>query len=641
MTEDDSFIQRLMRAFRTEARTVEPPALEALISDLENFDRGPSLADLIVEPEWATELPCDFGPFRLQSHVGSGGTGEVYEAIERESGQQFAIKLLRPSLIGRQAAEQRFERESKLIAKLNHPAIVKIHSTGVVEDTPYISMEFIDGVTMSQLTRGRRESDQQVDPAEACGWIVQAAEAMQHAHDEGVLHRDIKPANLMLDDEGNVRVLDLGLAKLVRQNPMGEAQLLVSVNTNISLDGQILGTPEFMAPEQVNRQDAVDQRADVFGLAATLHYLLTGRSMYVSDSKELFGRAIATVSEPSIRVDEVRDDISEALADLIDRALAKDPTQRPQTLAAFAREIRSCLQTGVARPNLGWWQRKRSGSRIRLAAIVSGVVMTLAVGFWLSGGLAGDRPADPATAVAARSSDSPMLISPSPKLAGKMAATPKARHTQNPPRLGSIKNNPTIALTKTRGLLQRPRRYPGMPDWQLQPVSTAVFTHTVRNLASADLDNQGQRLAYTANGIGYVRELTTGRYLQFVDSTSSEGLNSVIWRGSADEGNASRTSRAVSDQVVWCPRDPTKGEILVTMPTGERVRDISLKNLPSELHGPIQIAPVGDADQFIVFGERKEKGTQLIDLNLHEPTTDLVSRGTLMGTFHDLIHLHR
>ena len=180
MTEDDSFIQRLMRAFQTGDPVVGSPALEALISDLENFDRGAGLADLTVEPEWATELPFDFGPFRLQRHVGSGGTGEVYEALERESEKRFAIKLLRPSLIGRQAAEQRFERESKLIAKLNHPAIVKIHSTGVVEETPYIAMEFIDGVTMSQLTRQHCERDEHVEPAEACRWTVQAAEAMQH-----------------------------------------------------------------------------------------------------------------------------------------------------------------------------------------------------------------------------------------------------------------------------------------------------------------------------------------------------------------------------------------------------------------------------------------------------------------------------
>ena len=227
--------------------------------------------DLTVSPNDATTGQAeesDLGVIRdyqLLAKLGEGGMGAVYKALHTKLQKVVAIKVLPAGRMNDPQAVQRFEREMQAVGRLSHPNIVGAHDAGEHEGTNFLVMEHVAGIDLSELIRN-------VGPlpiADACELARQAAVGLQHAHEHDLVHRDIKPSNLMLAPDGQVKILDLGLARL----HMGNLPELTST-------GQMMGTLDYIAPEQTGDAHDVDIRADIFSLGATLYKLLTGVTPY-------------------------------------------------------------------------------------------------------------------------------------------------------------------------------------------------------------------------------------------------------------------------------------------------------------------------------------------------------------------------
>ncbi len=206
--------------------------------------------------------------------VGSGGMGTVWKARQPTLERFVALKLLPASITERDPAfAERFAREGQLLARLHHPNIVTVHDSGHAGDFFYLMMEHVDGVNLRQAMLAGRFTAQQ-----ALSIVPKICDALQYAHDEGVLHRDIKPENILLDARGRVKLVDFGIGKLMAQAeilPEGAAAVPPTADS-LTLGGSTLGTPQYMAPEQVERPSDVDHRADIYSLGVVFYELLTG-----------------------------------------------------------------------------------------------------------------------------------------------------------------------------------------------------------------------------------------------------------------------------------------------------------------------------------------------------------------------------
>jgi serine/threonine protein kinase len=194
--------------------------------------------------------------------IGSGGMGAVYKARQPKLDRWVALKLLSPSLATSPAFAERFHREARVLARLNHPGIVSVHDFGETGGFFFLLMEFVDGVNLRQAMEAGRFT-----PAQALALVPRICEALQFAHDEGILHRDIKPENILLDARGRVKIVDFGIAKF-----LGDKR----AEGTLTGSGLAVGTPHYMAPEQLEHPQEVDQRADIYSLGVVLYEMLTG-----------------------------------------------------------------------------------------------------------------------------------------------------------------------------------------------------------------------------------------------------------------------------------------------------------------------------------------------------------------------------
>ena len=263
--------------------------------------------------------------YKLLAKIGEGGMGTVYKAMHTELEKVVALKVLPSERMQDERAVARFKREIKAVGKLDHPNIVRATDAGHVDDTHFLVMEYVDGVDLSDLVR-------RVGPlrvADACGLVRQAAIGLQHAHEHDLVHRDIKPSNVMLTRGGQVKVLDLGLALLAEHHGTGETELTNS--------GQMMGTLDYMAPEQGSDSHVVDIRADIYSLGATLYKLLTGQAPFADpklDTPLKKMAALMTADVPDVR--DARPNLSEPVAALVHQMLDRDPDKRPATPAEVA-----------------------------------------------------------------------------------------------------------------------------------------------------------------------------------------------------------------------------------------------------------------------------------------------------------------
>jgi serine/threonine protein kinase len=208
------------------------------------------------------ELASKFPQLDILGLVGQGGMGAVYQARQRQLDRLVALKIL-PAEVGHDPEfAERFTREARALARLSHPNIVTVYDFGQTDCFCYFLMEFIDGATLRHLL-----AEGKLAPREALAIVPQVCEALQYAHDQGVVHRDIKPENILLDKAGHVKIADFGLARLVGTDP-GSRRL--------TQPREVMGTPHYMAPEQVEKPQFVDHRADIYSLGVVFYEMLTG-----------------------------------------------------------------------------------------------------------------------------------------------------------------------------------------------------------------------------------------------------------------------------------------------------------------------------------------------------------------------------
>lgn len=255
--------------------------------------------------------------------LGRGGMGAVYRAWHRRMERLVAIKVLPPSAARDRQLADRFRREVKAAARLSHPNIVAAYDAGEQHGILYLVMEFVEGQNLAAWIKMRGA----MAVAHAVEVVRQAADGLAYAHEQGVIHRDIKPSNLMIEsrDGGTIKVLDMGLARLGNDAPADSNAV-----TGITRSGMLIGTAEYMAPEQAINVKQVDQRADIYSLGATLYFLLVGRHMYSGNSFLEIVMAHQMLPVPSLRVH--RADIPPELEQLFHRLVAKRADDRPQSM---------------------------------------------------------------------------------------------------------------------------------------------------------------------------------------------------------------------------------------------------------------------------------------------------------------------
>ncbi|QEG32417.1 Serine/threonine-protein kinase PrkC [Gemmata obscuriglobus] len=253
------------------------------------------------------------GPYRILNQIGAGGMGTVFLAEHAALRRKVALKVLP----GRQALDpvnvERFYREARAAATLDHPNIVHAYDVACDKGTHFLVLEYIDGETLDRTLTARGR----LPVGEAVSYAVQAAAGLQHAHDKGVAHRDIKPANLLVGGDGIVKVLDLGLAEFFEES-----------GTKLARNSGLLATTDYAAPEQLRNCESADHRADIYNLGATLYHLLTGRPPFAGTTA---AKMIAHQLTPVVPPRELRDEIPEALSDVVEVMLAKEPGDRYPT----------------------------------------------------------------------------------------------------------------------------------------------------------------------------------------------------------------------------------------------------------------------------------------------------------------------
>jgi hypothetical protein len=284
--------------------------------------------------------------YRLLRRLGSGGMGVVYQAEHRLMERPVALKVIHRRWIADPAAVARFRREVRAAARLMHPNIVIAYDAEQAGDTHFLVMEFVAGTSLAALVAEQGP----LPVAEACDYVRQAALGLQHAFERGMVHRDIKPQNLMRTPEGLLKILDFGLANFVTESA-GAGEL-----TEV---GSVMGTPDYLAPEQARDAHAADIRADIYSLGCTLYHLLAGEAPFAG--KTGMQKIVAQLEQTARPLAELRPEVSPDLERTVSRLLAKDPAQRFATPAEVAQAL-APFAGGTALPSsaVGGGRRRKT-----------------------------------------------------------------------------------------------------------------------------------------------------------------------------------------------------------------------------------------------------------------------------------------
>jgi serine/threonine protein kinase len=299
--------------------------------------------------------------YRVLGTLGTGGMGVVYKAVHRLMDRVVALKVIDHRLTARPTFVERFRREVRAAARLAHPNIVTAYDADQAGDTHFLVMEYVAGTTLDQEVARRGP----LPVAEACALVRQAALGLQHAHERGMVHRDIKPHNLLLTPGGQVKILDFGLVRLVDER--GAAPSLPS--------GPLLGTPDYLAPEQARDPSSADIRADVYSLGCTLYHLLAGQPPFPAGTPLQKLLAHQDCSPPPLSV--VREDVPEALTRLLERTLAKSPAERHPKPADLAADLARLAEPASPAPAAE--HRRPSRPRLILTVAVLAAVGALSL----------------------------------------------------------------------------------------------------------------------------------------------------------------------------------------------------------------------------------------------------------------------
>jgi serine/threonine-protein kinase len=272
------------------------------------------------------------GGYHLITRIGVGGMGEVYKATQITIGRIVALKILSPELTLDRTFVDRFLKEAKAAAKLNHPNVVGVHEVGFEEGVYFLSMEYVGGGSVQDLvSKGRK-----LEALRAAEIILQAARALEFAEKAGIVHCDIKPDNLMLTDSGEVRLADLGIAKSL--NEKGKADQSEGV----------FGSPHFMAPEQA-RGLAVDHRTDLYSLGVTMYRVLAGKVPFTGkDAREIMEKQVYDEAEPLRKIEP---DLPPTILYIVTRLMRKKPAERYPNATALIKDLEKAISEIVQRQN--------------------------------------------------------------------------------------------------------------------------------------------------------------------------------------------------------------------------------------------------------------------------------------------------
>ena len=326
--------------------------------------------------------------YKITGMLGEGGMGVVYRAEDPELGREVALKLLPAEMADNPKRLERFRREAKAVAAINHPNIVTIHSIESVESTHFLTMELVEGESL----------DKMIPPggmplAKVFEIAVPLADALSSAHERGIVHRDLKPANVMVTCENRIKVLDFGLAKLVEDpdSETGDAAL-TAVPTELTAEGMVMGTAPYMSPEQVEGRE-MDHRTDIFSLGIVFYEMATGKRPFAGDTSAALVSSILRDSPPTVT--EINESLPRHLARIIQHCLEKDPEARYQSTKDVRNELKSLrrevdsgmVATGSGATPISAVPRSKANRRYGLwAAAGFTAIVILAVGWWLGGG---------------------------------------------------------------------------------------------------------------------------------------------------------------------------------------------------------------------------------------------------------------
>jgi serine/threonine protein kinase len=376
------------------ASLIESPVLQVAARELADES-----SSLLSRP--SMNAPTQIGAYKILSPLGRGGMGEVWLAYDTRLGRKVAIKLLPTEFTSRPERVRRFEQEARAASALNHPNIVTIYEIGEIDDRRFIVTEYVEGETLRQ--RAAKAPQQRIRLSEALEVASQVAAALQAAHETGITHRDIKPENVMARKDGLVKVLDFGLAKLIRGNGESDVEKIShpalptshSPLSSLTTPGIVMGTTSYMSPEQA-RGEKVDHRTDIFSLGVMLYEMLAGRRPFEGATASDVMAAVLT-NEPVPLVD-IAPEVPINLWRIVRRCLEKEPERRFHSAAdlAFALEeskvssdfgpsmkatTNSQPQARIAAPILkrlgkGWrrWGLATAAATLMLATIVAAVV---------------------------------------------------------------------------------------------------------------------------------------------------------------------------------------------------------------------------------------------------------------------------
>jgi serine/threonine-protein kinase len=331
---------------------LEPAQLDELTSLQSRFSEPRHLAKELIQRGWLTPYQVNhllqgrrgdlvLGPYVLLERLGEGGTGQVFKARHRRVGRVVALKVVPKERLANPEAVRRFHQEMEATAKLSHPNAVFAYDADQIGDTHCIAMEYFEGADLARLVKQRGP----LPAAVACDYIRQAALGLQHAHEQGLVHRNIKPANLLLAvsrlppqastrpekvNGGVVKVLDLGLARL--QWSMGDEGA-----RTVLPEGTVMGTPDYIAPEQAVSAGKADARSDLYSLGCSFYFLLTGQPPFPGGS--LAEKLIKHQFEEPAAVEQLRPDIPPEVAAVVRKLMAKRPEDRYQTAAALVHAL--------------------------------------------------------------------------------------------------------------------------------------------------------------------------------------------------------------------------------------------------------------------------------------------------------------
>ena len=323
----------------------------------------------------ALEPGTKLGSYQVTALIGKGGMGQVYQATDTKLNRQVALKILPEAFATDPDRLARFQREAQVLASLNHPNIAVIYGIEEADDTRALVLELVEGPTLAdRIAQGAIPLD------EALPIAKQIAEALEAAHEAGVIHRDLKPANIKVKDDGTVKVLDFGLAKALDTSPQGDPAQSPTLTAAATQMGVIMGTAAYMSPEQA-RGKVVDRRADILAFGAVLFEMLTGKKLFdAGDVSELLASVL--VKDPDIS--SIGTHVPDHVRSVVRQCLVKDPKERLRDIGDVRLAMRGVFETTASTaaeapvvPQLHVWQRP-----IPLVLTVTVVALVTGLGVW-------------------------------------------------------------------------------------------------------------------------------------------------------------------------------------------------------------------------------------------------------------------